>query len=339
MKGHSAGQASIDSESGDVPATPGLSEVTEYARLSLKDVRYLEKLKLEPMLGFLTVEQERERMRRGQTAVLTDFPVHVETFQSSACPVYIIKPLNLAPELPFTFYLHGGGWVLGDIATHTRLVCELALESKAAIAFIEYPRAPEHPFPAALAACETAVKEILENAASLGLNDHRFGFAGDSSGGNLSAALILSALEKCLPLPACQVLLYPAIDHSHATASYKEYEHNPNLSLVTMKWFWDHYLPAPSAGADPLASPLQAPKAELAGFPATLLITCEYDVLRDEGEEFVARLVQAGVEVTAIRWLGSLHGFLVTESLMESSGAKLCIATIARYLRDAYGIT
>jgi acetyl esterase len=304
--------------------------------MSVRDTRYLERLKLDPMLGLLPIDEERERMRRGQTTALCDFPVVMDTFQSSACPVHIIRPLTPAPALPITFYLHGGGWVLGDLSTHTRLVCELALQSASAIAFIDYPRAPEHPFPAALDASRTAITEVLENAASLGLDPQRFGFAGDSSGGNLAAALIVATSGKRLLAPACQVLLYPAIDHNHATASYKEYEHNPNLSLITMKWFWDHYLPDPAAGADPLASPLRAPKSTLACFPATLLITCEHDVLRDEGEQFAARLVQAGVEVTAIRWLGALHGFLVTEPLMESAGAKLCIAMIARFLREAY---
>jgi acetyl esterase len=339
MEDHSAGLSSTHSASIDEGGTHRSAEGTDYARLSVKDVSYLEQLKLDPMLGFLPVEQERERMRRGQTASVLDFPVRMHTFQTSACPVYIITPLNLPPAVPVTFYLHGGGWVLGDLATHTRLVCELALKSKAAIAFIDYPRAPEHRFPAALEACRTAVTEVLEHADSVGLDALRFGFAGDSSGGNLSAALILSMHQNNLPAPACQVLLYPAVDHSHATASYKEFEHNPNLSLITMKWFWENYLSDTAAGADPLASPLRAPAAALAAFPRTLLITCEYDVLRDEGERFAAHLIQAGVDVTAIRWLGALHGFLVTEPLIESSGAKLCIAMIARYLRDAYSIS
>ena len=105
-----------------------------------------------------------------------------------------------------------------------------------------------------------------------------------------------------------------------------------------MKWFWENYLPDESIGTNPLASPLRLPAAALAGFPPTLLITCEYDVLRDEGEQFAARLIRAGVDVTAVRWLGSLHGFLVTESLMASASAKACIEMIARYLKDGYSI-
>jgi len=311
---------------------------THYERLSLHDSHYLRKLGEDSPLGVLSIEEERARMRQGQKSRLIDFPVRMETYQTSACPVHIVKPLHAEQGMPVTFYLHGGGWVLGDLATHTRLVCQLAVESQAAIAFIEYPLAPEHPFPASLEACTAAVNEVLDCAGSLGLDPRRFGVAGDSSGGNLAAALMLSAHEERLPIPLCQVLLYPAIDYSCSTNSYKEFGRNPNLSQKTMKWFWENYLSDESIGTNPLASPLRLPAAALAGFPPTLLITCEYDVLRDEGEQFAARLIRAGVDVTAVRWLGSLHGFLVTESLMASASAKACIEMIARYLKDGYSI-
>jgi acetyl esterase/lipase len=106
-----------------------------------------------------------------------------------------------------------------------------------------------------------------------------------------------------------------------------------------MRWFWRNYLPDAAAGENPLASPLRASQTALATFPATLVITCEYDVLRDEGEQFATRLIQAGVDVTAVRWLGSLHGFLVTESLIESTSAKSCITLIGNYLKDAYKVS
>jgi acetyl esterase len=311
---------------------------TQYPRLSGSDLRFLDQLLDLPPLGTLPVEDERSRMRDGQTTTLAEFPVEVQEYQTSACMVHLIKPLMAQSPMPITFYLHGGGWVLGDLQTHTKLVCELAVRSQSAVVFVDYPRAPEHRFPAPLEACVTALTEVLQCAESLGLDRNRFAVMGDSSGGNLAAALICSAIERNLPLPTMQVLLYPATDYSSATRSYSEFRENPNLSPLSMQWFWDHYVSEASSSSDPLVSPLRAHEDVLSKFPPTLIITCEYDILRDEGELFAARLIRAGVAVTAVRWLGSLHGFLVTESLAASASAQTCIDVIAGYLKRGYGI-
>jgi acetyl esterase len=310
----------------------------QYPRLSQSDQRFLDQLLDLPPLGTLPVEEERARMREGQTATLAEFAVEAQEYHTSACTVHLIKPLKAQSPMPITIYLHGGGWVLGDLQTHTKLVCELAVRSQSVVAFIDYPRAPEHRFPVPLEACVTALIELLQSAESLGLDRNRFALIGDSSGGNLVAALILSVIERNLPLPTRQVLLYPATDYNWATPSYSEFQKNPNLSQFTMKWFWDNYLPEASASSDPLVSPLRAQEEVFCGFPPTLIITCEYDILRDEGEQFAARLIRAGVEVTAVRWLGSLHGFLVTESLAAAPSAQTCIDVIAGYLKKGYGI-
>jgi acetyl esterase len=309
-----------------------------YPRLSLSDRRFLDQLMDLPHLGALPVEEERARMLEGQTAILAEFPVEIQEYQTSACTVHLIKPLQAQSPMPITFYLHGGGWVLGDLQTHTKLVCELAVRSQSVVAFIDYPRAPENRFPVPLEASVTALTEVLQCAESLGLDRARFALTGDSSGGNLAAALILSSIERDLPLPVRQVLLYPATNHNLATSSYKEFRKNPNLSQLAMKWFWDSYLSEDSSASDPLVSPLRAQEDVLSRFPPTLIITCEYDILRDEGEQFAARLIHAGVEVTAVRWLGSLHGFLVTESLATSASAQTCLDVIAGYLKNGYGI-
>ncbi len=309
---------------------------TDYARLSPSDRRFLERLEDVPLLGTLSVEEERARMLAGQSASFDEYPVEVQEFRTSACPVHLIRPAGVETLPPVLFFLHGGGWVLGDLQTHTKLVCELAVRSKCVVAFIDYPRAPEHPFPAPLEACLTAVNEVLQAAKSLKLDCARFAIGGDSSGGNLTAALILESIERSLPIPVRQVLLYPATEHDWTTASYKQFWNNPNLSQFTMKWFWDHYLPEKKLRSDPRVSPLMAGDDVLSLFPPTLVITCEYDVLRDEGERFAARLASAGVDVTATRWLGSLHGFLVTELLAASTSAQTCIDVIARYLRTGF---
>lgn len=304
-----------------------------YPALSASDREFLENLRNSPAIGTLPVEEERARMRAGQAATLAEYPVRAQEFFTSACPVHLVRPVELAGPAPILFFLHGGGWVLGDLHTHIRLVCELALRSQSVVAFIDYPRAPEHRFPAPLEACVTALNEVLHAAESLGLDRCRFAIAGDSSGGNLTTALILLAIERGLPLPRRQVLLYTAADHDWTTPSHKEFEANPNLSQFTMKWFWDCYLPEKALSRDPRVSPLRADEAVLSRFPPTLIVTCEYDVLRDEGERLGERLVRAGVDVTAVRWLGALHGFLVTEALSASSSAQTCIDMVAQYVR------
>ena len=332
---HPTAPASLSHNEGDALST-GPSGVTSYARLSAAGHSYLAQLRQTPPLGNLPVAEERARMRSGQTASIADFPVqHVEV-RTSACIVHIIKPLQFASPQPFTVYLHGGGWVLGDLHTHTRLVCELVVRSQCAVIFPEQPLAPEHPFPVPLEACLQAVIEIIASADQLGLDATRYGIGGDSSGGNLAVAFILAAQQRGLPLPVRQVLLYPATDSSLKSASYQEFKDNPNLSMHTMQWFWNHYLQDESLHADPLVSPLCAPIECFEGFPPTLIITCEYDVLRDEGERFAATLVRAGVDVTAVRWLGALHGFLVTERLAGSASAMACIDLVAGFLKRGY---
>lgn len=311
----------------------GVATHERYVRLSQADHSFLDQLEGMPMLGNLSVAEERARMLAGQSAELADYPVTAQRFQGSACPVYLIRPHHAPASAPVLFFLHGGGWVLGDLQTHTQLVCELAVRTQSVVAFVDYPRAPEHPYPVPLESCMSAVREVLQVAGKLQLNAERFAVVGDSSGGNLAAALVLAAIEQKFPLPACQVLLYPVTDHNWSTASYREYRENPNLGLSTMQWFWQKYLSEEAQGAQPGASPLRADEKLLAQCPPTMIVTCEYDVLRDEGEEYAARLAGAGVDVTAVRWLGSLHGFLVTESLAGSTSAQACIDTVAEYIK------
>lgn len=331
------GDRTVDMQPEEFDEDSADSDEGPYSRLSRADQRFLKALDDLPLLGTLPVEEERARMQAGQSATMAEYPVAAEEYQASACPVHLIRPFEAQSPTPVIFFLHGGGWVLGDLRTHTRLVCELAVRTQSVVAFVDYPRAPEHPFPAPLEACITAVSEVLAAAETLQLERGRFAIAGDSSGGNLAAAFILSAIERKLPIPACQVLLYPVTDHNWSTPSYQDFRTNPNLSQFTMKWFWDSYLPEKSLSGNPRVSPLGAAYEILAGFPPTLVITCEYDVLRDEGEQFAARLIHANVDVTAVRWLGSLHGFLVTESLSASPSAQTCLDMVARYIRRWLG--
>jgi acetyl esterase len=307
-----------------------------YIRLSSADRSYLDQLGVEPPIGSFSVEEERARMRAGQTADVRDFAVRADVYKTSACLVHIIRPLQASGRLPITFYFHGGGWTLGDLKTHARLVCELALRSHSAVAFMEYPLAPEHAYPAPLEGCISAIDEVLNAAPSLDLDRTRCGFVGDSSGGNLCVAYALLAKQRGLFLPRTQVLLYPVADASFSLPSHLHFADNPNLGRKTMEWFWINYVSDPSTRGIASVSPLFAPDEAFAAFPSTLIISCEYDILRDEAEQLAARLVRAGVEVVAVRWLGALHGFVVSEALSGSPAARACVDFVAQHLTAAY---
>jgi len=325
------------------PVSDGASDVEPgpstgaYARLPQRGRKFLEDLRSAPPLGSLTIIEERARMLQGQNASFENYPVELIEVTSAACPVYVIRPRDAHEDLPITFYLHGGGWVLGGLETHTMLLCQLALQSRRAIVFVDYPRAPETQFPKLVHVCEEAIQDTLRVAAELRLLADGFVLAGDSSGGNIALSYILALQRTGHAAPAALVLLYPVTDHAMDSASYIEFADNPNLSRQAMAWFWEQYIPEAPVRDDALASPLRAGVESFHAFPPTLIVTCEYDVLRDQGEALAMKLVQAGVEVTAVRWLGALHGFLVTEDLLSGPAAQRCVDFVAQYCRRLNG--
>lgn len=328
-----AGQNTLASDS-DGTRLPFLKQ--EFPRLVSGELDFLNELQMQPLIGTRSPELERMRMREGQSATFTDFAVVHETFQTASCPVHLVRPREASGPFPITFYFHGGGWTLGDLTTHTKLVSELAIQSQSAVIFIEYPLAPEHSYPSQLESCIQAIEEIRRMASSLGLDPERCGFVGDSSGGNLCAGYALLAKERGLWLPKTQVLLYPAVDASLSLHSQEHFADNPNLGRFTMEWFWKNYAPDESTRRLPVVSPLEAPEEAFAGFPSTLIVSCEYDILRDEAEQLAARLVDAGIDVIAVRWLGALHGFVVNEALSSSTSARACIRFVAQHLAMVY---
>ncbi len=209
---------------------------------------------------------------------------------------------------PLLVYFHGGGWVLGNLDTHDPLCRALANESGCVVVSVDYRLAPEHRFPAAVEDCYAAAGWVAANAALLKGDPKRVAIGGDSAGGNLAAAVALKAQDQGGPALAYQLLLYPITNYSFDTVSYRENARGYLLSREDMVWYWDHYLGPEGEGLDPYASPLRA--EDLRGLPPALVITAEYDPLRDEGEAFAARLAAAGVPVTATRYDGLVHGFL-----------------------------
>jgi acetyl esterase len=209
--------------------------------------------------------------------------------------------------LPGIVYFHGGGFVIGGLDSHDGTCRALANASGCAVVSVDYRLAPEHRFPAAPEDCYAALRFVAERGEELGIDPRRLAVAGDSAGGNLAAVTALLARERRGPDLRFQLLVYPVADHAFDTASYRDNAEGYFLTTAMMRWFWGHYLERPEQGDDPLASPLRA--KDLAGLPPALVITAEYDPLRDEGEAYAERLRKAGVAAELLRYDGQIHGF------------------------------
>jgi acetyl esterase len=222
-------------------------------------------------------------------------------------PVRVYTPTGGTAPRPVLVYIHGGGWVIGDIPTTDAICRDVANRAECVVVSVDYRLSPEHKFPIPLNDCFAAVKWVAENAASVGGDPARIAVGGDSAGGNLSAAIALRARDEGGPTIQHQLLVYPVTNYSFDTESYDVNGKDYLLTRDMMEWFWDHYLNKPGDGDDPLASPLRA--KDLSGLPPATVFTAEFDPLRDEGEAYAQRLSDAGVAVKHIRFDGQIHAF------------------------------
>ncbi|NEB35200.1 alpha/beta hydrolase [Streptomyces sp. SID14446] len=247
----------------------------------------------------------------------------------------IVKPAGATDTLPVILYIHGAGWVFGNAHTHDRLVRELAVGARAAVVFPEYDLSPEARYPVAIEQNYTVARWIVEQGAGKGLDASRIAVAGDSVGGNMTAALTLMAKERGdVPLVA-QVLFYPVTDATFETGSYHQFATGYFLRRDGMQWFWDQYTTDENQRAEITASPLRATTEQLTGLPPALVITGEADVLRDEGEAYANKLREAGVPVTAVRYQGIIHDFVMLDALRETHAAEAAITQAIGTLRSA----
>jgi acetyl esterase/lipase len=293
-----------------------------------------------PPLTDLSLEEARAGLPAAQAAAAVPLPsITVEDLTApgrdgSAVKVRIFRPPGVEGRLPVVVYGHGGGWVFGDRETHGRLVAELAIAARAAVVLVDYDRAPEARHPTQVRQGIDVLRWVADDGSSADLDARRVAVAGDSSGANLATVwAMLSATEGVLPL-AAQVLFFPTLDARFDTGSYEEFASGPYLDRPAMRWFWDPYLPDRARRGDATASPLRAELPLLTGLPPTLVITAEADVLRDEGEAYARRLVDAGVEVTAVRYLGAIHAFVVLDALAATPPARAAVAQAGGFLRE-----
>jgi acetyl esterase len=237
---------------------------------------------------------------------------------SGGVPLRLYRLPGAPRPMPVVIFLHGGGWVLGDLDTHDHL-CRRIARSGLIVVSVDYRLAPEHPFPAGLDDVGSALSWVVDRAADFGGDPAKIVAMGTSAGANLAAAVSLRETIAATNRIAAQVLAYPVIDSRMATRSYQDNSPGYHLTARQMAWFWDQYIGREEDRADPLASLAHA--ESFAGCPPTVVLTAEYDVLRDEGDEFARRLAADGVHVEHVPVPGAIHGFLAMVELSVAASA------------------
>lgn len=291
-----------------------------------------------PPLYKLSVEKARKVLDDLQSGPVEKLSVRIENHlitqgTHKKISIRIVRPADAKESLPVIMYFHGGGWILGNENTHDRLVREIACGANAAVVFVNYTPSPEAKFSKIIEQALGATQYIAAHGKEFNLDSSRFAVVGDSVGGNMASVVTLLAIQGGLKIDYL-ALFYPVTDANFNTSSYKEFAKGPWLTKEAMKWFWKAYAPNAKDRKKSIVSPLRATLKQLKDFPPTLIITDD-DVLRDEGEAFAHKLMQAGVEVTAIRFLGTIHDFMMLNPLRNTPAARAAIALATHHLQEA----
>jgi acetyl esterase/lipase len=239
--------------------------------------------------------------------------------------LYIMKPQHVAGKPGVLLFIHGGVWIVGNFQNHQRLLRDLVVGSGQIGVFVEYTSLPEAKYPTQMEESYAALKWVAAHAEEFGADGSRIAIAGNSVGGNMSAALALRAKDKKGPKIALQVLFIPATDASVDTESYHEFGTNRFLTRAFMKYGWDLYAPDEKTRNSPYVSPLRASNEELRGLPPAVVITAENDPLRDEGEAYARKLKDAGVAVAATRYNGMIHDFVLLNAIHDLPAVRAAI--------------
>lgn len=296
-----------------------------------------------PPLYTLSPSDARKVLDDAQAIPVTKLPAEISERKVPGGPtgdvsVRVVRPQGVSETLPAIIYIHGGGWILGNAETHDRLVREIANGARAAVIFVNYTPSPEAHFPIAIEQEYAVAKYVAEHGKEFNIDPSRMAVAGDSVGGNMTAAVTILAKERGGPQFRFQALFYPVTDAGFNTPSYKEFAAGPWLTEPAMKWFWNAYAPNVADRVKPTASPLCATLEQLRGLPPALIIVDENDVLRDEGEAYAHKLMRAGVKVAALRVLGTIHDFMMLNGIAGTPPVREAIAIANQKLRTALAV-
>lgn len=285
-----------------------------------------------PLIFQLPPEQGRKRLNQAQDAPVFKYPasvfsVCVDTGKYGEVPLYCIRPENIVGTPNVIYYMHGAGWVFGNLHTHDKLVRELAARTNSVVLFPEYSLSPEAKYPTAIEQCYFILKEIPAIAKSMNWrpNLNTLTVAGDSVGGNMATVMTILSKYRNGPKIHKQLLYYPVTNADFNTGSYREFACDYYLYRAGMMWFWDQYTAGERQRCEITASPLRATVEQLCGLPDAMILNGEADVLRDEGEAYARKLRAAGVEVTAMRFQAIIHDFVMLNAL---DGTAACRAAM-----------
>jgi acetyl esterase len=293
-------------------------------------LKYIQAAKIEMFREGAPPDESRSILRDKSRILKARPPVLPSVFDrkvpasAGSIPVRIYTP-GTKSVYPVVVYFHGGGWCMGDLETHDVVCRKLALKSSSVVVAVDYRLAPEHPFPAAVDDAYAAVLWVSGNAGSFGGDPSRIAVAGDSAGANLSAVVALLARDRRGPLLVSQVLFYPSTDSSRFdTESQRDFAEGYFLTRKYIEAFRSLYAPDPADWKNPLVSPLLA--SSFVNLPPAVVVTAQFDPLRDEGEAYASRLAAAGVPVVRKRFDGILHGFLTLDRIFPQADAALSLA-------------
>jgi acetyl esterase len=251
-----------------------------------------------------------------------------------AVKLYIMTPAHPTKRPGVLLFIHGGVWIVGNFQNHQRLLRDLVVGSGQVGVFVEYTSLPAAKFPAQIDECYAALKWIAAHASEFGADGSRIAVAGNSVGGDMSAALTLMTKDRNGPKIAYQVLLWPATDASVDTKSYHAFGSGRFLARDFMKYGWDRYAPDEGTRNNPYASPLRTTLDQLKGLPPALVITAENDPLRDEGEAYARKLAEAGVSVTSVRYDGTIHDFGLLNALRNVPSTEAALKQASDAIRE-----
>lgn len=282
-----------------------------------------------PLIFQLPPEKGREVLEKMQDSPVYKYPAEIKRLQFESdnwgtFKIYFVIPSNLQGIPSVIYYIHGAGWVFGSFHTHEKLIKELAYRTNSVVIFPEYTRSPEVKFPVAIEQCYSILNQIpmVLSCNNIKANLDNLTVAGDSVGGNMAIAMAIMSKFENGPKINKLLLYYPVTDDNFNTDSYNEFANGYYLYKEGMEWFWQQYAPDKEKRNNILATPLKASLEQLSNLPNTMILNGEVDVLRDEGEAFANKLREAGNNVTAIRFQGMIHDFVMLNSLDNSNACR-----------------
>lgn len=296
--------------------------------------------KAKPRIYQLPPKEGRKVLEKAQDMPVYQYPARIvrrsaDTGRWGRIPVYLVIPQEVGKNADVIYYIHGAGWVFGSFHTHEKLVRELAARTGCILVFPEYSRAPEAPYPVALEQCYSVFCQTgrILSECGYGMNPGTLTMAGDSAGGNLAIAMSLLVKYRGGPGIQKQLLYYPVTNACFETESYCRFAQDYYLYREGMIWFWDQYAPTQRERNQITASPLRADIRQLQGLPEAMILNGEADVLRDEGEAYAQKLRQAFVPVTALRFQGIIHDFVMLNSLDQTRACRAAMDVSTEWIR------